>query len=108
MVHQIETDAYIRHALTAKTTTFATTLPAPLGEQAEEMLKTPTCSTSLYWRRQQKLEAEWALLTIFKNGKTFPEFHHRQSAWPTPKIKNPDFILGSCFAPEVGLEPTAR
>jgi len=41
LVHQIETDAYARHALTTKTTTYLTTLPAPLGEQAEEMLKDP-------------------------------------------------------------------
>jgi len=41
LVHQIETDAYARHALAAKTTTYLTTLPAPLGEQAEEMLKDP-------------------------------------------------------------------
>jgi predicted nuclease of restriction endonuclease-like (RecB) superfamily len=41
LVHQIETEAYARHAVAKKTTTFATTLPAPLGEQAEEMLKDP-------------------------------------------------------------------
>ncbi|MBM4049766.1 MAG: DUF1016 domain-containing protein [Planctomycetes bacterium] len=41
LVHQIETDAYARHALPKKTSTFAQTLPAPLGEQAEEMLKDP-------------------------------------------------------------------
>jgi predicted nuclease of restriction endonuclease-like (RecB) superfamily len=41
LVHQIETDAYSRHALSTKTTTFRETLPAPLGEQAEEMLKDP-------------------------------------------------------------------
>jgi len=41
LVHQIETDVYARHALAAKTTTYLTTLPAPLGEQAEEMLKDP-------------------------------------------------------------------
>ena len=46
LVHQIETDAYARHALTAKTTTYLTTLPAPLGEQAEEMLKDPYMFTS--------------------------------------------------------------
>lgn len=41
LAHQIETDVYARHALTAKTTSFAKALPAPLGEQAEEMLKDP-------------------------------------------------------------------
>ncbi|MBI4530671.1 MAG: DUF1016 domain-containing protein [Candidatus Latescibacteria bacterium] len=41
LVHQIETDAYARHALAPKITTFRNTLPEPLGEQAEEMLKDP-------------------------------------------------------------------
>lgn len=41
LVHQIDTDAYARHALAKKTTTFPQTLPAPLGEQAVEMLKDP-------------------------------------------------------------------
>jgi predicted nuclease of restriction endonuclease-like (RecB) superfamily len=41
LVHQIETDAYARHAMSKKTTTFAETLPAPIGDQAEEMLKDP-------------------------------------------------------------------
>jgi predicted nuclease of restriction endonuclease-like (RecB) superfamily len=41
LVHQIETDAYARHALSPKTTTFSETLPELLGEQAEEMLKDP-------------------------------------------------------------------
>jgi predicted nuclease of restriction endonuclease-like (RecB) superfamily len=41
LVHQIETDAYARQVLPAKTTTFTDTLPAPLGQQAEELLKDP-------------------------------------------------------------------
>jgi predicted nuclease of restriction endonuclease-like (RecB) superfamily len=41
LVHQIETNAHARHKLAAKTTTFKATLPAPLGEQADEMLKDP-------------------------------------------------------------------
>jgi predicted nuclease of restriction endonuclease-like (RecB) superfamily len=41
LAHQIDTDAYARHALAKKTTSFAATLPAPLGEQAEELLKDP-------------------------------------------------------------------
>ncbi|MBI3920046.1 MAG: DUF1016 domain-containing protein [Armatimonadetes bacterium] len=41
LLHQIETDAYSRHALAPKTTSFQETLPAPLGEQADEMLKDP-------------------------------------------------------------------
>ncbi len=41
LIHQIETDAYGRQALATKTTSFREALPAPLGEQAEEMLKDP-------------------------------------------------------------------
>lgn len=39
LVHQIETDAYARHAIAAKTTSYREALPAPIGDQAQEMLK---------------------------------------------------------------------
>lgn len=53
LVHQIETEAYARHALAKKTTSFKKTLPAPLGEQAEECSKTRMCLTLLGWKRRQ-------------------------------------------------------
>lgn len=68
LVHQIETNAYTRHALTAKTTTFSITLPAPLGEQAEEMLKDPYVFDFVMLEETAKeLEVERALLTRLRD-----------------------------------------
>jgi predicted nuclease of restriction endonuclease-like (RecB) superfamily len=68
LVHQIETDAYTRHALVAKTTSFATTLPVPLGEQAEEMLKDPYVFDFVTLDETAKeLEVERALLARLRD-----------------------------------------
>ncbi len=68
LVHQIETDAYTRHALTAKTTSFTTTLPAPLGEQAEGMLKDPYVFDFVMLEETTKeLEVERALLARLRD-----------------------------------------
>ncbi len=68
LVHQIETDVYTRHALTTKTTTFAITLPAPLGEQAEEMLKDPYVFDFVTLEESTKeLEVERALLARLRD-----------------------------------------
>lgn len=85
LVHQIETDAYARHALAEKTTTFAETLPAPLGEQAKEMLKDPYVFDFITLEESAKeLEVERALLARLRDfllelgtGFTFVGSQHR-------------------------------
>jgi predicted nuclease of restriction endonuclease-like (RecB) superfamily len=68
LVPQIETDAYARHALATKTTTYLTTLPAPLGEQAEEMLKDPYVFDFVTLEPLAKeMEVERALLTMLRD-----------------------------------------
>lgn len=68
LVHQIETDAYARHALSAKATTYLTTLPAPFGEQAEEMLKDPYVFDFVTLEPSAKeTEVERALLQRLRN-----------------------------------------
>lgn len=68
LVHQIETDAFARHALNRKTTTFKETLPAPLGDQAEEMLKDPYVFDFVTLDESAKeLEVERALLARLRD-----------------------------------------
>jgi len=68
LVHQIETDAHARHKRTAKTSTFKKTLPAPLGEQAEEMLKDPYVFDFVTLDETAKeLEVERALLARLRD-----------------------------------------
>jgi predicted nuclease of restriction endonuclease-like (RecB) superfamily len=68
LVHQIETDVYARHALSEKVTTFTETLPAPLGEQAQEMLKDPYVFDFITLEQTAKeLEVERALIARLRD-----------------------------------------
>lgn len=68
LLHQIETEAHARHKLRAKTTNFKKTLPAPLGEQAEEMLKDPYVFDFVTLEESAKeLEIERALLARLRD-----------------------------------------
>lgn len=68
LVHQIETGAHERHKATAKTTNFKKTLPLPLGEQAEEMLKDPYVFDFITLDESAKeLEIERALIARLRD-----------------------------------------
>lgn len=63
LVHQIESGLYQRQALAVKTTNFQTQLLAPLGEQAEEIIKAPYVFDFLPNAKQMKeVELENALV----------------------------------------------